>query len=101
MSAGILPYQSPLQAYEAEAEKLTSDTFDLTDARWVVAKRHCFRDWAALSEYAHAVNSEDSSVYRFESAVEAVVHGDAAAAPRHAGHPSRVGERPVDTDHSV
>ncbi|MFN7936804.1 MAG: ankyrin repeat domain-containing protein [Bryobacteraceae bacterium] len=59
-------------------EQVASDPFDLADAQWVVAIHHCFRDWAALAEYANAVSVWDSAVYRFESAVEAVVNGDAA-----------------------
>lgn len=58
-------------------EHVATDPFHLADARIVVAIQHCFRDWAALAEYANAVSVAESAVCRFESAVEAVVNGDA------------------------
>lgn len=59
------------------AEEIAVAAFDLDDARLAIARRHDFRDWAALVEYAEAVSADDSPVYWFESAVEAVVNGDA------------------------
>lgn len=67
----------PWLVKHAPDDKVASDSFDLADAQLVVAIRHCFRDWVALAEYANAVSVADSAVYRFESAVEAVVNGDA------------------------
>jgi ankyrin repeat protein len=47
---------------------------ELTVARW-----YNFRDWPALVEYVHAVSQHGSPVFRFESAVEAVITGNEAA----------------------
>ena len=52
---------------------------DLADAQMAVARGCDFRDWQALTEYAEAVANHDSAVYRFESAVEAVIGGDVPA----------------------
>jgi ankyrin repeat protein len=43
-------------------------------ARW-----YDFRDWAELTQFGAAMAVPDSSAYRFESAVEAVVNGDVTA----------------------
>jgi ankyrin repeat protein len=45
-----------------------------TIARW-----YDFQNWQALEEYVEAVGKPNSPVFRFESAVEAVIHGDLAA----------------------
>ena len=50
--------------------------FNLDDARLVVARGYDFADWAALTEYVEAVTKPGSPVHLFESAVEAVIHGD-------------------------
>ena len=110
-----LPYDAPLEAYMAEAERLfdtvrqreagalafirahhpryrdpglpwlvrpgePSDlgptAFDLDDARLAMARSHDFLDWPALVSYVMAVSDRGSPVYRFESAVEAVISGD-------------------------
>ena len=47
--------------------------FDLEDARLTVARAYDFLDWASLAAYVMAPD------FQFESAVEAVVHGDLAA----------------------
>lgn len=83
MGSGILPFDAPLSEYERRAEELVEmrgagKPLDMVEAQLVVATNHCFRDWTALAEYAGAVGDVDSAVYRFESAVEAVVNGDAA-----------------------
>jgi ankyrin repeat protein len=44
------------------------------DARLTVARHYDFLDWASLAAYVEAV-SRDGAVFRFESAVEAVVNG--------------------------
>jgi ankyrin repeat protein len=51
----------------------------LSDAQLTVARWYEFRDWPALVEYVEAVCRPDSPIYRFESAVEAVIAGDVAA----------------------
>src|SRR5438034_4006904 len=50
---------------------ITTDDAQLAIARW-----YDFQDWAALVEYVAAVTRENSPVFRFESAVEAVITGD-------------------------
>ena len=52
-------------------------SFDDDDARLALARWYTFADWTALEEYVDAV-SVDGPVFRFESAVEAVVNGDLA-----------------------
>jgi ankyrin repeat protein len=113
-----LPFDSPLNRYEKQAEELLAAhgagettaiqiihhchprfldekirwlpkdladdeiraaAFDLEDARLTVARGYNFLDWEALAEYVHAVGERASPVFRFESAVEAVVTGDLAA----------------------
>jgi ankyrin repeat protein len=58
------------------AAELRSVTFDLADAELTVARVHEFESWPRLAEYVEAVNREGSPVARFESAVEAIIHGD-------------------------
>jgi hypothetical protein len=52
---------------------------DLADAQLTIARWYSFRNWPALAEYVEAVTRDDSPVFQFESAVEAVVTGDLAA----------------------
>lgn len=52
-------------------------TLDIADARAVVAREHGFERWADLAAFADSV-AHDGPVTRFETAVEAVVSGDAA-----------------------
>ncbi|MBI1357714.1 MAG: ankyrin repeat domain-containing protein [Acidobacteria bacterium] len=49
------------------------------DARLALARWYDFQDWPALAELVEAVAREESTVFPFESAVEAVVSGDLAA----------------------
>ncbi len=56
--------------------------FDLADAQLAIARWYDFRDWPALAEWVAAVAQEGSAVEKFESAVEAVIHGDTAALAR-------------------
>ncbi|WP_051669717.1 ankyrin repeat domain-containing protein [Bryobacter aggregatus] len=56
---------------EIQAAALSQDDAELAIARW-----YNFRDWAALSEWVHAMADRDSAVFHFESAVEAVIAGD-------------------------
>ena len=51
---------------------------DVADARVVVAHEHAFEGWAELVAFTNDV-AHDGPVSRFESAVEAVVSGDAPA----------------------
>jgi len=52
-------------------------TLDLADARLVIAQEYAFDTWADLEKFTGAVR-HDGQVPRFESAVEAVIFGDAA-----------------------
>ena len=65
----------PKNLSEAEVRRVTLDHADaqLTLARW-----YDFASWARLAEYVDAVTRDDSPVYRFEAAVEAVIAGDTA-----------------------
>src|SRR5437762_13822337 len=46
---------------------------DIADAWLTVARWYDFRDWPALEIYVAEVTREESAVYRFECAVEAVI----------------------------
>lgn len=100
-------YLSPLADYERDASQLHADvqagdgdaavrfkwmhpryrgqplsavdpaTLSLDDARLVVARDYAFADWAHLAAYRAAMD-QDAGARRFEDAVEAAVHGDAA-----------------------
>ena len=51
----------------------------IEDAQLAVARVYDFQDWPALAEFTEAVANPHSEVFRFETAVEAVVNGDAPA----------------------
>lgn len=53
----------------------------LADARDLIADSYGFENWIALARYVDAVNT-DSSISQFETAVDAVVAGDAATLTR-------------------
>jgi ankyrin repeat protein len=53
-------------------------TFDLADAELTVARAYDFESWPRLAEHVDALGDEASAVSQFESAVEAVIHGDLA-----------------------
>ncbi len=65
----------PLNSTDQEIE---SASLSLDDARLAVARSYDFLDWASLAEWVNEV-AKKGAVYRFESAVEAIIHGDAAA----------------------
>src|SRR5882757_6396746 len=50
----------------------------LDDARLAIARYYDFLDWPSLAAYVEAV-SQESYVFEFESAVEAVINGDLVA----------------------
>jgi ankyrin repeat protein len=70
-----LPKQ--IEKGEIEKEPMTGD-----DARLAVARWYDFRDWAALQEWVGAVGHKGSPVSLFETAVEAVINGNAAELER-------------------
>lgn len=51
---------------------------DLADAQLAIARWYDFQSWPALVDYVEEVTRDGSSVQQFESAVEAVINGDAA-----------------------
>src|SRR5438034_2610766 len=51
---------------------------ELSDAQAVVAREYSFEKWADLAAFAEAVR-QDKAVSQFETAVDAVISGDAAA----------------------
>src|SRR5689334_1163856 len=53
-------------------------SLSLDDARLTIARYYDFADWSSLAAHAEAI-SQQGSVLKFESAVEAVVDGDLAA----------------------
>ncbi len=57
--------------------EIANAKLDLSDAQLALSRLYNFRDWASLVQYVNAVLN-DSEVARFESAVEAVINGDAA-----------------------
>lgn len=59
-------------------DDVRATVLDRADAQLVVARWYSFRDWAALESYVGAIADEQSPVFRFESAVEAVIDGDLA-----------------------
>jgi ankyrin repeat protein len=56
--------------------EIHSALFDLADAQLTIARWYSFQDWPALAEYVEAATRDGSSVFQFESAVEAVITGD-------------------------
>jgi ankyrin repeat protein len=61
------------------ADDIRNASFDLADARLVVARGYDFQDWPALADYADTMSGRQSPAYEFESAVEAIINGDLAA----------------------
>lgn len=63
------------------AESQSTD-FGLADAQELIADSQGFDDWQTFSEYIEAINNQSSPISLFESAVDAVVTGDAATLER-------------------
>src|SRR5581483_981524 len=85
-------------------EKQVSDAdvqsapLDLDDARLALARAYDFLDWASLTQFVASLS--DASIFRFESAVEAVIHGDAAALRKLlAADPSLTAQRSTRVNH--
>lgn len=75
-----VPFDSPLERYQKQAEELLAahaagDSPDLADAQLTVARWYDFQDWQKLTEYVEGVTG-DRSKLQFEAAVEAVIAGD-------------------------
>ncbi len=56
--------------------------FEQHDARDLVADSHGFPSWLAFTEYIKEINDPSSPIAQFESAVDAIVTGDAATLER-------------------
>jgi ankyrin repeat protein len=75
-------------------DEVRSAPLDQFDARLAVARWYDFQDWRWLRAWVEAVTNEGSPVALFESAVEAVINGDAAAlSSMLRAHPGLVRER--------
>jgi ankyrin repeat protein len=59
--------------------ELQSVALEPADAEMAIARWYDFLDWPALVEHVEAVSRSDSPAFQYESAVEAVIHGDLAA----------------------
>jgi hypothetical protein len=59
--------------------EVRSAALEFGDAQLTIARWYDFRNWQALVEYVEGVTRRNSPVFEFESAVEAVIHGDLAA----------------------
>jgi len=58
--------------------EIRSAALELADAQLTIARWYSFQGWLALAEYVESVTRDGSPVFQFESAVEAVITGDAA-----------------------
>jgi ankyrin repeat protein len=58
--------------------EIRAASLSLDDARLAIARHYDFLDWPSLAAYVEVV-SQESTVFAFESAVEAVVNGDLGA----------------------
>ncbi len=65
----------------SESEFLSS-RFALADAQWVIAREHGFESWPKFTKRVEALARKNSSVSKFESAVDAVITGDIATLER-------------------
>ena len=66
----------PVERDKVTDSEIRSTTFDLADARFVVARWYRFESWPKLTDFVAAVTQESSLVSQFESAVEAIITGD-------------------------
>jgi len=74
----FLDEKIPWKPKDMPDSEIQSAALALDDARLTLARSYEFADWSALAEYAAAVTTDGSPVHLFESAVEAVIHGDEA-----------------------
>ena len=64
---------------EAEVRKIK---LSLADAQTIIARAHQFESWAQFAKHIKALNQKGSPVWQFETAVEAIVAGDAPTLKR-------------------
>lgn len=60
----------------ASESEVRDAALDVADAQLAIARWYDFQNWQALAEYVEAVAQQTAPVFRFESAVEAVINGD-------------------------
>src|SRR5262249_16910745 len=74
----------------------------LADAQCVVARWYGFENWPVLADFVEAVTHEGSSVYQFESAVEAIITGDLTTLKRLLGDTAElIGARSTREHHAT
>jgi len=74
----------------------------LADAQFFVAREHGFASWPKFAAHVESLQRHDSPVSHFESAAEAIVHGDTAQlAKLLEEHPQLVHERSTRDHHST
>lgn len=77
-------------------------TYARRDARSIIAREHHFEHYAEFVAHGEALKHEDSAVARFESAVEAVIAGDADTLARLLReHPELIRARSTRQHHST
>jgi ankyrin repeat protein len=69
-----LPFFAPLEEYQKQADEPRE-----AGGQLAVVRRYGFENWQSLADYVEAVGRQNSPVFQFESAVEAVISGDSAA----------------------
>jgi ankyrin repeat protein len=75
---GFLDARVPWLPRKMTDTQARSAPFAHSDAQLTIARFYDFQDWPRLVEHVEAVRRDGSPVERFESAVEAVINGDAA-----------------------
>jgi ankyrin repeat protein len=74
----------------------------LADAQFFIARAHGFASWPVFAKHVEALARASSGTARFESAVDAIVSGDAAILARLLrDHPSLVSERSTREHHAT
>ncbi len=91
------PRLAGLAHLESQRAKLA-----LADAQFVIAREHGFESWPRFAKHLQALTRQNSSVSRFESAVDAVVTGDAPKLEQLLGKdPELVRERSTFLHHAT
>jgi len=70
-------------------------TLTIEDAQLAIARSYDFQDWPALADFAEAVSNPQSKMFQFESAVEAVITGDAPALTSFISSNPQIVPRPI------
>lgn len=87
---------------EMSDSEVQRTTFALADAQLMVARWNYFEAWVDLAQYVEAVSQESSPVFHFESAVDAIVDGDAATLERLLrGNPDLIRARSIRRHHAT